>query len=258
MDLTRFDRQKEFNPVEIACLLCGADPAGLYPAEMIRNDLELIEKAFLNGFKVLDGDHELGGANGVARLCLFPVQLEKIFLSARDVDLRKRSAFHELARNSGYAPDEFDREVMNNGDGALDEYLDYFSHGNFDNRKFLRTKFSRGEIFNWLQNNGYNSKYSFGSSSEEIRSIAKGFGGSEETNDLVDEEFDPSDNPTELDIANLAFHIVRKGYGDTTATFRNRLIEFLKEEYPGLKREAVDRIATVANPDKAPGRKPRS
>ena len=70
-------------------------------------------------------------------------------------------------------------------------------------------------------------------------------------------DIDPSDLPEELDAANVAFRAVLNGHGEQAATFKNRLIDYLKTNYPHLKMEAVDRIATVANPDKARGRKKR-
>lgn len=71
-------------------------------------------------------------------------------------------------------------------------------------------------------------------------------------------DIDPSDLPHELSAANIAFRAVTNGHGDPTATFKNRLIHYLENNFPGLNNEAVQRIATVANPDKAPGRKKRS
>lgn len=68
-------------------------------------------------------------------------------------------------------------------------------------------------------------------------------------------DIDPADIPEELHMANLAFRAVTNGYGDATATFRNRVVSYLKETYPSLLNEQLERIATVANPDKAPGRK---
>ena len=68
-------------------------------------------------------------------------------------------------------------------------------------------------------------------------------------------DIDPADIPEELHMANLAFRAVTNGYGDATATFRNRVVSYLNKTWPGLSKEQVARIATVANPDKAPGRK---
>lgn len=75
-------------------------------------------------------------------------------------------------------------------------------------------------------------------------------------NQQLESDFDPSDLPYELGIANIAFSAVTNGYGDSSATFKNRLVAYLEKEFQ-LSPEAVHRIATVANPDKAPGRKRR-
>lgn len=69
-------------------------------------------------------------------------------------------------------------------------------------------------------------------------------------------DIDPSDLPIELDAANMAYRAVLNGYGSSD-TFRNRLIEYLFETFPYLKNDAIQRIATVANPDKTTGRKKR-
>jgi hypothetical protein len=71
----------------------------------------------------------------------------------------------------------------------------------------------------------------------------------------ADSEVDPSDLPPELDAANMAFRAVTNGYGDPTVTPRNRLVDYLEKNYPDFKAEQVQRIATVANPDKTTGRK---
>ncbi len=68
-------------------------------------------------------------------------------------------------------------------------------------------------------------------------------------------EIDPADLPIELDAANMAYRAVLNGYGNQSDTFKNRLIDYLQTTYTDLKTEAVQRIATVANPDKATGRK---
>lgn len=70
-------------------------------------------------------------------------------------------------------------------------------------------------------------------------------------------EVDPSDLPAELDAANMAFRAVRNGYGDQSATARNRIVGYLEKHYSEFTPEQVKRIATVANPDKSTGRKKR-
>lgn len=72
---------------------------------------------------------------------------------------------------------------------------------------------------------------------------------------VAESDIDPADLPEELHIANIAFRAVTNDRGDPKVTFRNRLISYLKTNFPDLSREAVKRVATVANPDKAPGRK---
>jgi hypothetical protein len=57
------------------------------------------------------------------------------------------------------------------------------------------------------------------------------------------------------DLANIAWQAVKNGYGDKTKNFKNRLLEYLDNCNPGLSKEARDRIAVVANPDKKPGPK---
>lgn len=68
-------------------------------------------------------------------------------------------------------------------------------------------------------------------------------------------ELDPQDRPEELDSANMAFQAVTNGYGDQSETFRIRLVDYLKKTFPKFTNDAVQRIATVANPSKTPGRK---
>lgn len=69
----------------------------------------------------------------------------------------------------------------------------------------------------------------------------------------IEPDIDPSDLPAELDAANMAHRAVAKGYGDQSRKPRIRLVDYLKKHHPELSREAVERIATVANPVKTPG-----
>ena len=103
-------------------------------------------------------------------------------------------------------------------------------------------RFDRAEIVRWLGVVDATSKYQFDLGPTSTRG---------------DAEIDPSDFPDELDAANIAFRSVKNGYGDQSATPKNRTIAFLQENYPRLSNEAVQRIATVANPDKTTGRKKR-
>jgi hypothetical protein len=161
MDLLRFDRQNEFTPVEIACLMCGIDPVEPYPTDTIKNDLNLIEIGFLNGFKFTKGDTSFVSDKGITENCLFSVNLERIFAPESDKSPRKKSVFAGLTRKVDYVPDDFDMHKRDDGDDAIDEYLDYFSNGDFDDAKFLATEFSRVEIAMWLKSTGISSEYSF-------------------------------------------------------------------------------------------------
>jgi hypothetical protein len=115
-----------------------------------------------------------------------------------------------------------------------------------DRRKplFENQEFSREKVANWLAAIGMRSRYAFKRDADEADAI-----------EHITADFDPSDSPPELDAANMAFRAVIKGYGDPAATPRNRLVEYLEKNYPDFKPEQVQRIATVANPDKTTGRK---
>lgn len=103
---------------------------------------------------------------------------------------------------------------------------------------FEAQKFSRETLADWLDAIKLNAAYQFRSE------VAP-----------AEELLDPVDLPEELDAAMLAHRRVLNGYGNPTATFRNRILAFLKECYPHMKPDAIERIATIANPDKSPGRK---
>lgn len=68
-------------------------------------------------------------------------------------------------------------------------------------------------------------------------------------------DIDPYDLPDELSAANIAFRAVSNGYGDPKATFKNRLLSYLESNYAYMNSETIQRVATVANPDKGRGRK---
>jgi hypothetical protein len=105
-------------------------------------------------------------------------------------------------------------------------------------------KFSRKELARWLSVIGMTSVYEFDRA------------GAGATNDPVSEsEIDPSDYPDELSAANIAFRAITNGYGNQSKPPRARLEDFLRERYPAFGPTRIDRIATVANPDKTTGRK---
>ena len=108
---------------------------------------------------------------------------------------------------------------------------------------FGKAYFGRSEIVRWLDAIEMKSIYMFDHKQPTKPDAA------------LEADIDPADLPEELHAANIAFRAVNNLYGDPSATFRNRLISYLKTNFPDLSSDAVKRIATVANPDKAPGRK---
>lgn len=130
------------------------------------------------------------------------------------------------------------RAAADGEDAPLDFWI-------FDAQKplFENQNFQRRVIATWLNDSGLKSAYKFDKASSPIQ---------QPSNQV---EIDPADLPEELQAANIAFRAVLNGFGDQSATFKNRLIEFLEKNNPSLNSEAIARIATVANPDKVRGRK---
>jgi hypothetical protein len=134
--------------------------------------------------------------------------------------------------------DELWRDAADGMDAPLTNWLMDRRRPQFENQEF-----SRKELATWLHSAGMKSVYPFESMPRP----------GPVDSDQVD--IDPADFPEELQAANIAFRAVSNGFGDQSATFKNRLIEYLEKNYPTLNSEAVARIATVANPDKVRGRK---
>jgi len=108
---------------------------------------------------------------------------------------------------------------------------------------FQSQMFTRSAIVRWLNAVAMPSKYRFD------REPNGNHGGSRRS------DIEPEDLPWELDLAFIAFQAVRNGYGDPNATYRNRLEAYLRQHYRELKESEIERISTVANPDKERGRK---
>jgi hypothetical protein len=260
MDLTRFDRQDEFTSLEIACLLCGLDPVEAVKKETISNDLNLIKSAMLNAFRVYRNQESFTENSKLVDICLLPVILEEIIgtkFSRPTISnvSGKENPFKNLANplnndcNYLHAINDSDLFCLD------DEYYDYFSSAGFDDDKFLRTKFSRVEVCRWLKACGHVS--TFGFSIDESVDVAKEDVGGDlkQSNNAIENHIDPEDLPDELDIANIAYSAVMNGHGDESLSFKQKLTLWLNEMYPKLSKEATNRIATVANKDKRPGRR---
>lgn len=124
------------------------------------------------------------------------------------------------------------------------DWLQHEPSSDFGNQRFTRM-----ELIRWVGAIGMKSVYQFDRS---ISLEAATYSGTPYT------DIDPSDLPIELDAANVAYRAVLNAYGNQSETFKKRLIAYLQENYTDLKPEAVQRIATVANPDKSAGRKKRN
>lgn len=107
---------------------------------------------------------------------------------------------------------------------------------------FEHQEFTRQELSSWLTATGTASRYAF--DPDAPAALPTGI--------------DPADLPAELDAAMLAFRAVSNGYGDQADTFKNRLTAYLGANYAMLTPTQRERIATVANPDKAAGRPSKS
>lgn len=130
---------------------------------------------------------------------------------------------------------------LHNYETPLSEFLALQKRHQFDDQEFDRQSIAR-----WLAATGMKSVYQFYRVNCSL------------TTPVVsepDSDIDPTELPPELDAANMAFRAITMGYGDQSATPRNRLIDYLENNFPHFKPEQVQRIATVANPDKTTGRK---
>lgn len=68
-------------------------------------------------------------------------------------------------------------------------------------------------------------------------------------------DFDDDRWPAELDAALRAWRAVTKGYDREEGTPRRRLAAWVEKNFPDLSKEAIARVATVANWDKTKGKK---
>lgn len=217
-DLSKWDFEKTFTPTQIDLLIQGIDPNDSNASRTIRGPIfQRLERAYA---RIIGGYVE---------------QDDDIPWQDRHV-LNDPTALKSTAlRQYEDFPDDDDRMGWILGNES----------------DFEKQTFHREDIRSWLENSGLStsSKYDFGrglavKSVDELRASNA-------------PDIDPTDLPEELDAANMAFRAVATGYGDQSATQRNRLVDYLKTHYSAFKSEQVERIATVANPDKSTGRKKR-
>ena len=180
-----------------------------------------------------------------------------IFFAIRDVKTELEAAETLDLESAGQAIETLKKKVctlIGGGDLAI-----------YDPMLFLRIGISQipantsdclvrlDDLFTWLRTEGVDIGHSLKIYRDADQQTDIEF--STESPAPLRKEIDPMDLPQELDLANMAFRAVMNGYGDQNATPKNRLIDYLSKIYPHLKLEAIRRIATVANPDKARGRK---
>jgi hypothetical protein len=113
---------------------------------------------------------------------------------------------------------------------------------NPDLSAFRSQKFSRIEMSRWLKTFALTSKYEFllGTQPDHPDQAS-----------ILD--LDPVDLPEELDLANIVYRAVTKGYGKSN-TFKKKVLEYFDEHYPQLNAEARKRISILVNADKTAGR----
>lgn len=221
-NLLHWDIAVEFGHIEASALIAGIDPADVAEYWKITMPIsQRMEHCYLNARSVVANVQRQHGSIADYEKNLTPAELLSQALMMR----------------------------VSHPKSGEDEWLN--DPKLFD---FNEQKFARDELARWLSAIKFKSVYKF---QLEQTNMTNKFGPEQDNISLtvIEHELDPEDLPEELDAANVAFRAVFNGYGDQKATPRNRLIDFLKMSYPHLNTEARQRIATVANPDKARGRK---
>ncbi|MFG6466839.1 hypothetical protein [Roseateles sp. BYS87W] len=225
-DLSHWDYAAKFSGRQAAALILGyepdeawkADSAHLRQVSVVLARLEHDYQQTVTAFKVARGRLAPG-----SRLAP-PTSAKGCLVS---VDLAAQSATAKPAN-----------------DGLFIAFVSAQLH------KFSDQAFSRAQLRDWLRCNVMESVYDFEEPAQRVAIKAV-------EAPPAETDIDPSDLPEELQAANIAFRAVLNGYGDEAVTFKARLVRYLQANFR-LSDEAVQRIATVANPDKAAGRRKRS
>ena len=220
--LSHWDYAKEFSGSEAAALILGIDPNNLETSAAEGGRIKVVAERMAQHYEhaLMRWYHEVLRIHAHDSLEInvhIPFELTSL-------------ALMKLAKY--WNPDEEDTE--------FEEWL-----VNDKLTKFSVQKFSRHEVSAWLQAIGEKSAYQFNSEHTLLHAAEA----------QPDMELDPSDYPEELDAANMAFRAIKNGEGNPKDTFRKRIVTYLEKNYPNFKPDAVQRIATVANPDKSTGRK---
>lgn len=247
-DLSHWVFAKDFTAHEAAYLILGADPSkdtGL-DSQSSRHVFERMREAYEGALENLkfqffvepcisdswfdEGEHERMSAKAT----LISVKIESLSENFQNGDEVSTTAWLEQGSND-----------------------------------FREQRFSRSELARWIADNQFVTHYPF---TQKFNSVMKENVETQKMQKIIENhehdillketvesnDIDPLDLPKELDAANVAYRAVLNGYGNKSATFRNRLIDYLEKNCSELNNEAVQRIATVANPDKGRGRKKRN
>lgn len=231
-DISHWDFAENFSGYEVAALILGLEPSELLEGmPRIRVITDRLELDFKRALKDSDAEFSLSADSLEARKAEGVISLPSVRL------LELEDGCWGLGE-----------------DGPLLDWIE-----DQEQTKFDLQKFSRAKIVLWIAAAGVNSVYRFdkkmqpptdeGSKSQPPADL-------DSTSQTIS-YIDPAELPEELDAANIAYRAVLNGFGETTGTFKTRLVYFLKLNYPKFKSETVERIAMVANPDKSPGRRKR-
>jgi hypothetical protein len=225
-DLSHWDFAEHFSGHETAALILGLEPRDSESQQgmvnVVLDRMELHYNKAVNRFKL---------------------EVIEVNFDDDDEDWNDGKRFRKLSDSNELISFSIDELLSQSTTRKAGDPFSVWLMGRRESR-FENQKFERASIAIWLDAIGMQSRYSF------RRGAATPVASETEST-----EIDPSDLPIELDAANLAFRAVMNNYGDQSTTPRNRLVDYIEEHFPEFKPEQVQRIATVANPDKTTGRK---
>ena len=235
-NLSHWVYANDFTPYEAAFLILGIDPSTGTDGFSNRHILERIDEAYSGALSNLR--HQL-----IVEPCLPDWMLDE-----EEKELRPPSKIlHSV---------EMERLLEGLKQGNEVTIIAWVEAGRV---ALYEQRFSRSELGRWIKENSLPSAYPFvadttGEASDQYEKEIPGLTVQPKTGSVT-LEIDPADLPDELSAANIAFRAITNGYGNQSKPPRARLEDFLREMYPALKATAIDRIATIANPDKTTGRK---
>jgi hypothetical protein len=224
MDFSHWNMATDFSLKEVACISLGIEPGDDINDPKVKSIERLLHEAYLRSRKSCESilaQNQVDRSNGVEESC--PTYCVDMFEEWRALPSRDlRSTFAAALQHPEtqlLVPIDRDRMRF-----ARDDLEVFFNDCEFVPDVLL-----------------FQTIFKSGMGDMPVKTI--------------ENEIDPSDFPYELQAANIAFRAITKGHGDNTATFKNRLIDFIEKNFTELSNEAIQRIATVANPDKSTGRK---